>query len=346
MAWNKTLKAAAVALAASAAPSVAEGPRILDGVAMTGSPSLAMHALSSPMLPAPFHEARARIAHEMGLIGTPGQVTSKWLRFSPVLTYDTNINGGSTGESITLSGLKFVVAEEFRAKSGFLAGGSVSGGMRVNLAPLTALELNLSGMAAWAPEHEISKTRLTAAACVRRMVDDATQVRGCLDGYVSTYELGRTERYGAELGVSRAFATTSAFHEVTLSAKRNTYTEGENYGQTVLSAQYVMAQPHPYAVMAGVQVGTDTDDRISMRERVSLGLVADIWGKQTMFSVSAQNNRGGLFLGEGREERIYVASAGRDVTKKINLGVSYVVTKARHEFFDDRAVGFDFNYRF
>lgn len=340
------LTAATLAIMPAASPVAAKDSRILDAVAMTGSGSLALKALSDPRLPAPLKQARAKIAHDMGLTGQPGEVTSRWLRFAPVLAHDSNINGGSSGDSVTVSGLTFEVDEKFRAASGLLLGLSFNAGMRINAAPLTALELDMGGMAAFAPEHDMTKTRLTGSACLRRDVGKGTHLRGCADAYLSTYELGRTSRLGAEVSVSRAFASSNAFHEVTLGLKQNLYLEGEDYQQTVLSAQYVTARPGPMAFTAGIQLGSDTGDRISMRERVSVGLATELAGKQTTFALSAQNNRGGLFLGEERRERTYGVSVSRRFTDKLTVGVSYTRTKAQHEFFDDNALGLDIGWRF
>jgi len=348
MALKSTLRAAAF-LSLSAIAPVAHAKsdgNVLEGVGMTGSESMMMFALSDYRLPRDFHEARLALAKRMGLVGTPGQVTDSWIDFAPVLTYDGNINGGSVGESVTISGLEFRVEDDYRAKGGLLVGTQVTAGLRMNVGERTALELDGYAMAAWAPEHDMTKTRVQGSACLRRMVNDRVQVRGCLDGYHSSYELGETRRAGVEAGMSYAFASFAAFHEIDVSLKQSRYFDDEDYNQTTVAAIYTTGRPGPLAFTAGVQLGTEVEDRIAMREAFMAGVSMMVLDRPTSFLVSLQNNRGGMFLGEGRDERVYAVSANRRVHDHLTVGAAYSVTEASHEFFQDNAFGVTFNVRF
>lgn len=337
----------AASLVAPAAHAEERRVGVLDAVAMSGSQSLAIYALSNPALPRQMHETRDNIASRMGLSGQPGDIGSRWMRFSPVLTYDGNINGGSTGDSILAGGFRFEVGEEFRAVSGILVGGSVNAGMRVNLAERTALELDLGAMAAWAPQHDMTKNSVRASACVRHMLpDNATHLRGCVDGSYLSYELGETRKAGIEAGVSRAFASTSAFHEVSATGRieRSFGLGGDD--QLIMSGQYIGAFGNGWTIAAGAAIGSKTEERISMRERVSFAAATIIADRPTQFSVSVQNNRGGMFLGESRQERIVTLGVNRPLNDKLTARVNVSRTVARHDFFNDTSVGVDFGFRF
>lgn len=83
-------------------------------------------ALSDSGLPVKAQATRKGLLHTMGIIGEPSSITRTNLSFSPVLTHDSNINGGYGPTTIIIDGLNFNVDKDYKALDGILLGGSVS----------------------------------------------------------------------------------------------------------------------------------------------------------------------------------------------------------------------------
>ena len=340
----KILLSVAVVLAALPAGAGETRPSVLDAIGLSGSRSLAVYALSNPALPDVMHRERRAIESGMGLAGRKG---SGWIRFAPVLTWDGNVNGGSVGDAVSIGGFDFRIAEEYRAVSGVLTGVSMDAGRRIPIAERTALEFDLDAMAAWAPRHDMAKTGLRASICVRHMLEGrAVHVQGCVDGQHQSYDLGETRRAGADVTVSRAFASTSAFHEVA-GTVREERTFGEDGGdQTIVSARYTGAFGNGLSVSLQAGIGSETESRISMRERLMVSAAKNVHDRPTWLMAGIQRNRGGMFLGETREEQAVFFGAGRQVGDRISVGGSVTRTDAKHDFFDSTSLGLDIGFSF
>lgn len=322
-----------------------ERPGIVDALAYGGSSNLTAYALSSPGLPRPLAAARSALLARDGLVGSPGEVMDTRLNFRPILTYDGNINGGAVGDSLVVGGLRFLVREDQVSKGGLLIGGGVDGGVNINLAPMTALQLSAGAWAGYAPEHDISKGGASASACLAHQRDAATRLRGCLQGSHLEYELGKTQRASVEFGISRAYTVVEGFNEIDISLRQERTFGASQEDQTIVSARHSWAHRSGAAVTIGGSLGTRTDG-ISMRERVHASVAKTVAGRPTSLAISAQSNRGGMFLGEGRSESIYSISGSRQVMDNLSLRGSFTRVKARHDFFDNDSFGLDVNYRF
>jgi len=330
----------------AAGPAYSDGvPAILDALRLSGSENMVGFALSHEALPASLHQARYAMLARSGFHGEPGEVTDSWTRFRPILTYDGNINGGSVGDSIVISGLRFNVVEDAVAKSGLLIGVGVDSGADIHLGDMTALHVSADAWAAWSPQHDIAKSGLELSACVEHQVSAATRLRGCADAYHLEYDLGKTQRFGVETGISHAFGTVSAFHEVDISLRNERDLGGLVEDQQIVSARYTSARDNGWALTAGGSLGTQTDG-ISMQERVFLSGARVIAGQPTRVVLGAQNNRGGQFLGESRSEKIYSVAVVRQLRDNLSVKVTAARTEARHDFFDQNSVGLDVNFRF
>lgn len=318
-----------------------------EGLGLIGSSTLVTFAYSNPYLPAEARQVRNEILTDMGILGRKFQITSSWIRFAPILTYDRNINGGSTGSVVKIGGLDFYIDPEERALSGALAGVSMNSGLRTHIAPRTALELDLSSRFAWSPQHEIAKTSVYGSACVKHALSYATYVNGCVDAQHSGYHLGNTARLGASAGISRAFVAKSALHEAGFNIEQNRHLNGgdDKYNQSIASVSYKVAPGGPLALFAGAQFGTNVSGRNTMREQFYAGATRKIFDRPITFSISAQNNRGGFHLGEKRKEQTWSASISGPVNEKLSASVSYSKTLARQDFYDDDALGFNADFR-
>lgn len=341
----RTLAAALLFVAGTSVAQAQERPGILDALALSGSGNLTSFALSQPELPRQLHRVRAHLLAKEGFIGRPGMVMDKHISFSPVLTYDGNINGGAVGDSLVISGLRFQVREDQVSKGGILVGGGVDGGANINLAHNTALQLDFGAWAGWSPQHELSKGGVNLSACVAKQATPATRLRACARASHLEYELGKTQRASLEIGAAHAYSVTNGFNEVDLSLREERTFGGKVEDQRILSLRHTTAHRSGLTFTVGGNLGSDTDG-ISMRERVHASAAKIIAGRPTSIFLSAQNNRGGRFLGESRAENIFSLGLSRQVRDNLTIRVSGTKVRAKHEFFNQNSLGLDFGIRF
>lgn len=341
----RTIAAALALLAGTSASLAQERPGIIDALALAGSGNLTTFALSQPELPRSLHYARAQMLARDGFIGVPGKVMDKHISFSPVLTYDGNINGGAVGDSLVISGLRFRIEDDQVSKGGVLLGGGVDAGATINMARDTALQLNAGAWAGFSPEHDLSKGGVNLSACLAHQATPATRLRSCVRASHLEYDLGKTQRASVEVGGAHAYAARNGFNEVDLSLREERTFGGIVEDQRILSLRHTTAHRSGLTFSIGGNLGSETR-AISMRERVHVGAAKMIAGRPTSISLSAQNNRGGQFLGEGRAENIFSVGVSRQVHDKLTVRVSGTKVRARHEFFNQNSIGLDFGLRF
>lgn len=342
---KRMIAALIAALPTLGGASANERGEVLDAVALSGSPAISIYALSMHGLPAPYHIAGDRLVRRAGLAGRGSGST--WLHFFPVLTYDGNINGGAVGEAVTLDGFRFEIADAYRAVGGVLVGAAVSSGARIGVDGGTALEFDLGASAAWSPERSMSKTSMGGSACLHHMsADRATHLRGCLDVHRLEYDLGETRRAGAELGIGHVFASRTAFHEVGASLRRERDFVGAGPDQAILTARYTGAFTGGWTFSAVGGFGARIEERIVMRERFSVSAARVMAGRPTSLMIGLQRNRGGLFLGEVRNERVISLGIGRQMNDQFAIGFTASRTEAKHDFFEDTGFGLNLGLRF
>lgn len=318
----------------------------IKGIQLGGSERMMVMALSDPGLPLQAHAARNSLLGTMGILGKPGTITRKSLSFSPVLTHDSNVNGGYGTTTIIIDGLNFNVDKDYEALDGILLGGSVSTGLRMALGHKTALSLAGTASIAWSPEHDMWKNSVNASACVNHMFTVDTWGYGCLDASYRSIDLGETTRYGARLGMNKLFFSGIGLHEVTAEVQHNEYDSGKDYDQNVVSVSMTTALTGGYSVAFGAQLGEEVEGVSVMRNRFFAGVGFELFDRPTSVSVGLQHNEGGMFLGGPVENDITSISVSHQVTKKLTVSVYAAQTDSNVEFYDDNQFGVNFGYRF
>ncbi|MFG6083419.1 hypothetical protein ACEUZ9_004679 [Paracoccus litorisediminis] len=337
---------AATVVAAGAADAREFPVKAFDALGMAGSERLVAYALTREETGPAGLAQGIDLLRMMGFIGAPGEITDRWFNWSPVLTYDGNLNGGFAQDSFIAGGLPFEIDDELVSVGGMLVGVSFDTGLRMNLATDTALELRAASMLGFAPEHDIAKSQIMADACVKHMVTTETFLHGCADILRADYELGTTERAGARFGMSHAFMSPAGFHEVAFELQRLKYLGDDGYGQNIVSVRSASALSHGLAFFATAQLGEDAGQNQVMRRRLELGVATTVKDRGLGIRISAEDDRGGMFLGEERRDMIYGVNITGRINEKLSASAFYSVTDASHEFYKSDSIGFSFDYNF
>ncbi|MFC3059962.1 hypothetical protein [Paenirhodobacter populi] len=319
---------------------------MIQAIRLGGTERMMVFAFSDPGLPGPARAARERILLGMGVRGAAGAVTRRSLTFAPVLTWDSNINGGYGNSGFTFAGLPFSIDDRYYAVGGVLIGGSLSGALRMALGGQTGLAFAANASAAWAPEHDMGKLSSGVSACVNHMVSYATWGYGCLDASWRRIDLGETGRYGARAGVNHAFFSGVGIHEVTVEVQHNRHDAGRVYDQNVGSVSLTSALSGGYAFAVGIHIAEKIDRVNVMRERIWIGAGFGLLEHPASIMIGTQRNRGGSFLGEGLDKRIWSVGLSYQVSETISVSAYGAKTYSNVAFYDDSQFGLSFDWRF
>lgn len=335
----KALIATLSAAIAFSAP--AHAGTIWDALSMTGSQRLYVYALSQPGMGEKPHAMRAKILKGMGFEGRVGEISSSAFRIKPVLRYDNNVNGGFPADSVTVAGMTFTINPDARRVSGLLTGISAQGGFAMPLADGLALSSKISAEYAGDFEHGLWKGRAQGEMCLNKMVSTSTWLDACAQAWYAGYALGDNRGVGASIAAHHDFRAGKSLNEVTvqLAHTQNAGRGMDGYDQQTLSVRMTSARASGIALFGGVDFGSKVEGSMVMRERVSFGLGGKVAGRPSSISISAQNLRGGLWLGAPRHDRVYTLSLSHQMTKKMGLSVSMTRTESSAGVFSGTVFG-------
>ncbi|MBW3243628.1 hypothetical protein KUV57_13220 [Epibacterium sp. DP7N7-1] len=318
----------------------------LEAIRLAGSEHMMVHTLSTKGLPIQARAAREKLLGTMGLRGKPFSVSYTNLSFSPVMTQDSNINGGYASDSFTVSGIPFTIGKEYEAVGGLVVGVSGSGRARIALGNDTALDLRAGASLGYAPDHDMYKINVATSACVEHMVNYSTYLHGCIDAGYRDYDLGETYQAAARVGVSRVFTSDYGVHEAKAELKLRYMDGGNEYDQAIASFSLSSAFPGPYALNVGLQLGEEVDGVLVMRERAMVGLGFMAFDRPTSVSLAVQSNRGGKWLGEDLTQTVTSLSLSHQFSNKITISGFVSQANSSDSFFDDTQYGLNVSWRF
>ena len=328
-----------------AVPARAEPTGLGEAVRLAGSPRLAGYVLTDPDLPAPVREAGGRL---LSLIGhgpdrTPGEGA---FSVSPFLRYDQNLNGGFPDDHVTVGGYRFEIGEADQAVAGPIAGATLSYGWRAGLGGGTALEVRSALTLGHALQHDLMKISFGVEGCLRHMARRDLYLHACVDAGGSRYELGRSERVAARVGVSRLMTGLGGAHELTLEGRLERNLGASPYERGVISASLLSAMPGPVVWSARAELGQPVEGVLVTRARVQIGATIKLMDRPTTVSVDWRLAKGGLFLGEPREDRSVTLSLSRPVTDRVRVSVAFNRNRSTAAPYDRDSVDLGVSLRF
>lgn len=317
-----------------------------DALALTGSPRLAVFALSQPERSLQEHWGIRRILYSMGFEGRVLRASKLETHISPFARYDSNLNGGFPVSSVTIGGLTFQIDPDAVRKKGLLLGLAGDASFAMPLA--NGLALTGAGRVeiGYAPDQHIDKTQLSGNLCVERMFSSATWLSGCLGGYKQVFDLGQNRGLSGSLALTRELRFGKTFTEVSGRVSRRREFAGSGYGQNLMSIGVTSALPNGIALNGNVSLGSQVEDQLVMRNRVEVGVSALLAGRPTSISISRQESRGSLYLGQPRKDRTVSLQIGRSLPARWSAEVSYSRTQSSADVFDDSSLGLSISRRF
>lgn len=201
-----------------------------------GNEKIAIYAVSGSGMPDQLRIEAGQLSAARGYtVNGEGAIVGKGLTWSPVISYDPDINGGSHKSSFNVSGFEFSIPENQRRKSGVVIGAETDAFLRYGFGNQTILDLSGSAYLVWAPQHDIMKANLGGSACVTRQIERDLYLSGCMIAAMSETDLSSEAFGSARVSVNKILEFGTYTHDVRATLSENYVcdrVEDEGYAQT------------------------------------------------------------------------------------------------------------------
>lgn len=237
---NFYLLSASFACTSALAENISDRINLAYSAIDLGSEKIAIYSLSDPSLPIPVRVEGGRLSLAQGYDPgkTPSLVASGF-RWIPVVSYDSDINGGSSKGSFSLSGFEFIIPEDQRQKSGIILGAEFNSYARSSLGYQTIIDISSTAYFAWSPKHSIGKYNVGISACGTRQLERNYYLSGCVASTYSENYLSRGSVNSSRIGFINIFDSIGYTHEFDLffsKSKVSDLKDRNSYGQARVEA--------------------------------------------------------------------------------------------------------------
>lgn len=266
--------------------------------------------------------------------GAPARIGQS-LRFSPVLAWDDNINGGYFNDTLDLFGLQFQVNPANLARAGWVLGGRVDGSLRWALGEGRTADLTASTELAWSPQHEIGRANAGLQACLRNPVSGWTFADLCASASTAHRELSDSNAQTVSLRLAHLAGSALAAHELSVEIEERWQTAGR---QTGLTLGWGAVWDH---AVTEVRVGIATPIEGEQATRLQVSARASwMWGTRPV-SVSLWHSEasGGRLLGMAREDAQTGIGLSVQARPGLSLDLTHQVTRSSIALFDEVRTG-------
>lgn len=279
--------------------------------------------------------------------GTPALVWSDaWA--SPMLAYDTNVNGGVTQESFSVSGFLFEADPAFLAISDVVLGLDTSAIARIAWGTGHTIEATVDAAFGVGLDSGLTLFASTVQLCSRNNPSRWIFVDGCLLRAASERDLAGTTLDQASLSVSSLFQTPAGYHELT-----GQLTEARTNGYDQTSATLMLDTVWDQAVTGlSVTLGepventTVLDRRIALDVRWQLGgsLAGPLNGSLAGIGLWHETSSGGTFLGLDQIDKETGVILSWQPRPRTTVEAGYARTLSTADLYDNES--FSFQIRF
>ena len=274
-----------------------------------------------------------REGYERGL-GLPGR--AKQFSFqpyvTPILDYDTDINGGNPNKPLQLGNLTFNGDPNLVRKEGVIVGAGAGAYGRYLTGEGRYLDYGFGASYAHSFEHDIGIRRRFASLCSKNHVKNWWYVDGCAGSSYVEKDLTEDTRNTLSLTTSKLFTSSlNSHHQASVGVNR---VYDEDYEQNQLSFGFQTIHSNGWHTGVNATFGESIDGEIAVREAVSASLALPVRNRRLTVSASYSEADGAKLLGVERAEETWTFSASYNVYKNVDVGIGYTETDSTIDYFD------------
>lgn len=349
-----TLFKAAVATSLIAATAASASPddlvEITHAALGSGSERMAIFALSDPGFPLPVRIQAGQISGERGYAPENGfRKVDQNVDIAPILTYDSDINGGSGKDGFRVGGIDFVIPEDERRKSGIVLGASFSANARYTLARQTVADVAGWGSFAWSPKHDISKVSAGMSACVTRQFERDLYASACAAYGLYQTDLKNDESLVGELSINKLFGSANAIHDIGIGVSL-TGIRDKKWDESYEQARFRIGGETLFPSGDMVRYRATFGEKVEGEKVRTLGLdvsyVTTMFDQTVIIGAGYNDYAGARWLGRDVREESFSVSAGVIMKNGLDVRVEYVETSSGSQISDGSEVFFDVKYNF
>ncbi|MFD1913068.1 hypothetical protein [Halodurantibacterium flavum] len=276
--------------------------------------------------------------------GGPPEIVDRRFSIQPQAGYDPNVNGGLHVWRLYLGDWVLEADEASRAQPGWTLGATASASGRMAWAQGRFVSAEISAGGAWAPELDIGRSFLRVEACSRNQVTGWTFLDLCAEAIRSDRRLGRSEtsQVGAELG--HLFAAPGpnpgSYHEIRGGLGRRFLSERD---QTIATAGWT-ALWDGFATDLALTLGEPLGETFAMRHRLNGEIRWRMLGRSSALSLWHEGARGGMFLGQMREDQSYGITLAQTVTPQMSISLGAMRNASTIDFYSYSQILFSVNF--
>lgn len=292
--------------------------------------------------PPAYTNALRRALRDTGFYNEGGaELMDRSLRFSPILTWDDNINGGYFHDRLVIGGLIFDADPASRARAGLMLGGRLDATARLSWAEGRIIDLRAMAEIAWSPVHDIGRGAAGVEVCARNHVTGWTFVDVCASASASRRALTEGSSTGISAALVHLFSTAGAAHQISLEVDRRALDAGQQTGATLgWSAVWNGA-------VTEFTLGTATPIAGATATRGRIGARVGFLWRDRPVSVSAWHVQasGGMLLGMAREDHVTGLGLSIEARRGMSIEVTHQVTTSTIALFEDNRTGLSVRFR-
>ena len=271
--------------------------------------------------------------YERGL-GLPGR--AKQLSFqpyvTPILDYETDINGGNPNKPLQLGNLTFNGDPNLVRKEGVVVGAGAGAYGRYLLGEGRYLDYGFGASYAHSFEHDIGIQRRFASLCSKNHIKNWWYIDGCAGSSYVEKDLTEDTRNTLSLTASKLFTSSlNSHHQASVGVNR---VYDEDYEQNQISFGFQTINSNGWHTAVNATFGESIDGEIAVREAVSASLALPVRNRRLTVSASYSEADGAKLLGVQRAEETWAFSASYNIYKNVDLGIGYTKRDSTIDYFD------------
>jgi len=269
-------------------------------------------------------------------IGLPHQVpqSSTQSFVTPVLDYNTNINGGNPNRPLVLGGLDFTGDENFLRKEGVVAGVGTGVNGRTVYGNGDYLDYAVSASYAYSPQHGLSTARGSANLCSRNHIANQWYVDACGDTTRLVRDLAAENTAGLTLTTAKLFTTGNGAYHSTSASIRRYY--AESYQQNQIQLGWNTVRNRGAYTGFNFSFGEAVPNQLAQRRSVSATVGTTVFDRALTATVGYSYSDGGRLLGFERNDTTRSINISYGLTQNLSMNVGYRSIDSTIDYFSEQ----------
>lgn len=253
---------------------------------------------------------------------------------SPVLDYNTNINGGNPNRPLVLGGLTFTGDEESLRRKGVVAGVAAGVNGRRVYGDGDYLDYALSASYAYSPQHGMGIARGSANVCSRNHIANQWYMDACGDTTRLVRDLAAETNSGLSLSTAKLFTTgNGAYHSASVGVRRY---YAEAYQQNQIQLGWNTVRNRGAYTGFTFSFGEAVPNQLAQRRSVSATVGTTVFDRALTATASYSYADGGRLLGFERNDGTRSLTLNYALNANLSVTVGYRTVDSSIDYFSEQ----------